>query len=204
MVRQCHKWSISRLLQKTILLTVTVDTCEIEGLLIIQPRIFEDERGYFFESFNDKKFQDKCKLQTNFVQDNESFSSYGTLRGLHFQKPPYTQAKLVRVISGKVLDVVVDIRAESSTFGKPFSIELSKENKTQLYVPSGFAHGFIVLSEHALFSYKVDNYYNANSDSGILWNDFDIDWKINSEDILLSDKDMKQQLFSEYCTNPVF
>lgn len=183
---------------------MTIDTCDIEGLLIIQPRIFKDERGYFFESFNQKKFQDICHIQSTFVQDNESFSSYGTLRGLHFQKPPHTQAKLVRVISGKVLDVVVDIRAESSTFGKHFSIELSKENKTQLYVPSGFAHGFVVLSEHALFSYKVDNYYNANSDSGILWNDFDIDWKINPADIILSDKDKSQPRFSEYCKQPIF
>lgn len=185
---------------------MTIDTCDIEGLLIIQPRIFEDERGYFFESFNEQKFQNTSKLQTKFVQDNESFSGYGTVRGLHFQKPPYAQAKLVRVISGTVLDVVVDIRSGSPTFGKHFSIELSEENKTQLYVPAGFAHGFAVLSQHALFSYKVDNYYNSASDAGILWNDpeFGIDWKIKKEDILLSDKDMKQQGFSDYCKQAIF
>ena len=185
---------------------MTIDTCDIEGLLVIQPRIFEDDRGYFFESFNEKKFHDACKLQTNFVQDNESFSEYGTLRGLHFQKPPFAQAKLVRVISGKVLDVVVDIRSKSPTFGKHFSIELSSENKTQFYVPAGFAHGFVVLSKHAVFSYKVDNYYNGASDSGILWNDHDlkIDWRIKVEDILLSDKDVKQQHFSDYCKQVIF
>ena len=185
---------------------MTIETCEIDGLMIIQPRIFEDDRGYFFESFNQKKFEDTCNLQTNFVQDNESFSEYGTLRGLHFQKPPFAQAKLVRVISGKVLDVVVDIRSESPTFGKHFSIELSSENKTQFYVPAGFAHGFVVLSKHAVFSYKVDNYYNGTSDSGILWNDLDlkIDWQIQDENIHLSDKDMKQQQFSDYCKQAVF
>ena len=185
---------------------MTIDTCDIEGLLIIKPRIFEDERGYFFESFNEKKFQVQCKLQSRFVQDNESFSTYGTVRGLHYQKPPYGQAKLVRVISGTVLDVVVDIRSESPTFGKHFSIELSAENKTQLYVPVGFAHGFVVLSKDALFSYKVDNYYNGDSDSGILWNDvqFNIDWKLNAKDIMLSEKDKSQQSFSDYCKHSIF
>jgi dTDP-4-dehydrorhamnose 3,5-epimerase len=185
---------------------VTIDTCDIEGLLIIQPKIFEDERGYFFESFNDKKFQETSNQHTKFVQDNESFSGYGTLRGLHFQKPPHTQAKLVRVISGKVLDVVVDIRLGSPTFGKHFSIELSEENKTQLFVPGGFAHGFVVLSENALFSYKVDNYYNAESDSGIMWNDehFSVDWKIEREKLIISEKDKKQQSFKDYCLNKVF
>lgn len=185
---------------------MTIDTCAIEGLLIIQPRIFEDERGYFFESFNERKFQETTNLDTNFIQDNESFSTYGTLRGLHFQKPPFAQSKLVRVISGSVLDVVVDIRSESPTFGEHFSIELSAENKTQFYIPIGFAHGFIVLSENAIFSYKVDSHYNGASDSGILWNDhqFNIDWKVDPVDIKLSDKDKTQQGFTEYCQHAIF
>lgn len=185
---------------------MTIETCNIEGLLIIQPQVFEDQRGYFFESYNEIKFQNKSNLKTKFVQDNESYSGYGTVRGLHFQKPPYAQAKLVRVITGSVLDVVVDIRSQSPTYGKYFSIELTAENKTQLYIPAGFAHGFAVLSKHALFSYKVDNYYNGDSDSGILWNDdsFNIDWKIKKDDILLSDKDSSQQGFSDYSKQPVF
>ena len=160
----------------------------IEGLLIIKPRIFEDERGYFMESFISENFPD-----LHFIQDNESKSSYGVLRGLHFQKPPFEQTKLVRVISGKVLDVAVDLRLGSPTFGKHVSIELSDENKLQFLIPKGFAHGFVVLSETAVFSYKVDNYYKPEADSGIRYDDpkIKIDWKIPSEEIRISDKDLK-------------
>lgn len=163
---------------------------DIEGVLIIEPKVFGDDRGYFFESFSQKEFEKKvCK--TTFVQDNESKSKYGVLRGLHFQKPPYAQAKLVRVVKGKVLDVAVDIRKDSPTFGKHVAIELSEENKRQLFIPKGFAHGFAVLSEEAVFQYKCDNYYAPQAEGGILWNDpaLNIDWKLRIEDVILSEKD---------------
>lgn len=163
---------------------------DIEGVLIIEPKVFGDDRGYFFESFSQKEFEKKvCK--TTFVQDNESKSKYGVLRGLHFQKPPYAQAKLVRVVKGKVLDVAVDIRKDSPTFGKHVTIELSEENKRQLFIPKGFAHGFAVLSEEAVFQYKCDNYYAPQAEGGILWNDpaLNIDWKLRIEDVILSEKD---------------
>lgn len=171
---------------------------EIEGVFIIEPRIFGDNRGYFFESFVQSEFEEKvCK--TTFVQDNESKSSYGVLRGLHFQKPPYTQSKLIRVVKGRVWDIAVDIRRSSPTFGKHIGIELSEDNHRQLFIPKGFAHGFVVLSEEAVFQYKCDNYYAPQSEGAIIWNDpeLGIDWKIPAEDIILSEKDKKHPLFKD-------
>ena len=166
----------------------------IEDLLIIEPQLFKDERGFFYESYN-KNNLDKI-INIVFVQDNESKSSMGVIRGLHFQKPPFEQTKLVRCVSGKILDVVVDLRKNSKTYGKSFSIELSSENNKQLFVPVGFAHGFQVLSEEATVNYKVDNFYNPKSDSGIIWNDKDlsIDWNSDIKPIL-SKKDLKLDLF---------
>ena len=163
---------------------------EIEGVVIIEPRIFKDDRGYFFESFSEKNFQEQV-CQTTFVQDNESKSSYGVLRGLHFQKPPYAQSKLVRVVQGAVLDVAVDIRKGSPTYGKHVAIELSAENKRQFFVPRGFAHGFVVLSDEAIFQYKCDNYYSPKHEGALAWDDADvaIDWKIPADKIILSEKD---------------
>lgn len=173
---------------------MNVSKTEIEGVVIIEPKVFGDERGYFFESFSQREFEEKvCK--TVFVQDNESKSKYGVLRGLHFQKPPYAQAKLVRVIKGKVLDVAVDIREESPTFGKHVTVELSEENKRQIFIPRGLAHGFVVLSDEAVFQYKCDNYYAPDYEDGILWNDpkLGIDWKIPEEDVILSEKDKRSR-----------
>ncbi len=163
----------------------------LEGCFVIEPQIFGDERGYFFESFHQEKFYAETGIHPVFVQDNQSLSNRGVLRGLHFQKDQYAQAKLVRVVQGKVLDVVVDLRVGSKTFGQSFSIELSGENKIQLYVPRGFAHGFSVLEDHTIFCYKCDNYYNKNHETGIVYNDphFRIDWKLQEEEIQLSDKD---------------
>lgn len=160
--------------------------------MLIEPTIFGDERGYFFESFSQKEFQEKV-CHTVFVQDNESKSKYGVLRGLHFQKPPFEQAKLVRVVRGKVLDVAVDIRRDSPTFGRHVSTVLSEENKRQLFIPRGFAHGFAVLSEEVIFQYKCDNYYAPPYEGAILWNDpqLNIDWKLPADAILLSEKDKK-------------
>ena len=166
----------------------------IEDLLVIEPRLFKDERGFFYESFN-KNNLDKI-VNIVFVQDNESKSYKGVVRGLHFQRPPFEQTKLVRCVSGKILDVAVDLRTNSKTYGKSFSIELSSENNKQLFVPKGFAHGFQVLSETAIVNYKVDNFYNSKSDSGIIWNDKDlsIDWNLDIKP-LLSEKDLKLDLF---------
>ena len=162
----------------------------IEGLVIIQPKVFEDERGYFMESFKDS-FIKKNFPEINFIQDNESKSSYGVLRGLHFQKPPFEQTKLVRVIEGKIQDVAVDLRKESPTYGKYYSIVLSGSNKKQLLVPKGFAHGFLTLSKKAIVSYKVDNQYSPLNDSGIICNDpqLNINWELNQQQILVSEKD---------------
>lgn len=174
----------------------------IDGVVILEPRIFKDARGYFFESFSEREFQEKvCK--TTFVQDNESFSSYGVVRGLHFQKPPYTQAKLVRVIKGAVLDVAVDLRKNSPTYGQHVAVELTGENHRQLFIPRGFAHGFSVLSEEVLFQYKCDHYYAPQSEGGILWNDPDlgIDWRIPAESIILSKKDTKHPLLKDYLSD---
>ena len=171
---------------------------EISDVIIIEPKVFSDERGYFFESFKQNELNEFLGYDVNFCQDNESKSSFGVLRGLHYQESPFSQAKLVRVIQGSVLDVAVDIRKNSPTFGKHVSLELSEENKKQLFIPQGFAHGFVVLSEIAIFSYKVDNYYDLNSDRGIAYNDpnLKIDWKINVEDLKISEKDTKHPLLS--------
>ena len=183
-----------------------VEEFDIEGPLLITPRVFEDDRGYFFESFNDRRFAQHAHIETLFIQDNESLSSLGTLRGLHFQRPPFAQAKLVRVVQGSVLDVIVDIRRRSNTFGQYLSVVLSGENKKQLYVPKGFAHGFLALSEQTLFQYKVDNYYSPDHDAGILWNDTDlcIDWTVEDNQVVLSKKDTSLQSFAQYAQNPDF
>ena len=162
----------------------------IEGLVIIEPRLFKDSRGYFFESFSESDFA-RNVADVRFVQDNESKSSYGVLRGLHFQKPPYAQAKLVRVVKGRVLDVAVDLRKGSPTYGQYEAVELSGDNHRQFFIPRGFAHGFCVLSEEAIFQYKCDNYYAPQSEGAVRWDDPDlaIDWKMPAEDIRLSDKD---------------
>ena len=171
----------------------------IDGLVLLQPTIFKDDRGYFMESFHKININNLIG-DINFVQDNESESFRGVLRGLHFQKPPYAQAKLVRCLKGSVLDVVLDIRKASKTYGVFEATILSDENKKQLFIPQGFAHGFVVLSEKAIFSYKVDNYYNPDSESGVLWNDPDlhIDWKINKADIRVSEKDAKLSTFNNF------
>ena len=165
---------------------------EIEGVFILEPWVFGDDRGYFFESFSLKHFEEKVS-KTVFVQDNESKSKYGVLRGLHYQLPPYTQAKLVRVVKGRVLDVAVDIRKGSPTFGKYVAVELSEENKLQFFLPKGFAHGFAVLSEEAIFQYKCDEYYAPDYEGAICYDDPDlgIDWKLPLEDVILSEKDKK-------------
>ena len=168
----------------------------IEDLLIIEPQLFKDDRGFFYESYNKKYFDEFISVV--FVQDNESKSNKGVVRGLHFQIPPFEQNKLVKCINGNILDVTVDLRKNSKTYGKSFSIELSSENNKQLFVPKGFAHGFQVLSENAIVSYKVDNYYNPKSESGIIWNDKDlsIDWNLDLKPIL-SVKDLKLISFKE-------
>lgn len=162
----------------------------IDGLVILKPKVFQDDRGYFMEAYKDNWFKETFP-DIHFVQDNESESQYGVLRGLHFQNPPYAQTKLVRVIVGEVLDIAVDLRKDSPTYGQHQSIVLSAENKFQFLVPKGFAHGFLVLSEMAIFSYKVDNMYAPAHDAGLLWNDptLNIDWQINIKDIKLSSKD---------------
>jgi len=173
----------------------------IEGLVIIEPTLFGDDRGYFLESYNKKEFE-KAIGEISFVQDNESKSSKGVLRGLHFQKPPYAQVKLVRCIEGKVLDVAVDIREGSETFGQHVTVELSGENKKQVFIPQGFAHGFLVLSKSAIVSYKVDNSYAPAHDAGIRWDDsmLNIQWGVNERDVLVSEKDANLPFFSEFET----
>jgi len=165
----------------------------------IEPTIFEDERGYFYEKYNEQRFEALTGCNGHFVQDNVSKSSYGVLRGLHLQKGEYAQAKLVSCLEGAVWDVAVDLRLDSPSFGKWFGVELSAENKKQFYVPRGFAHGFVVLSETAIFAYKCDNFYNKESEGGILWNDVDlnIDWKLPLEEVILSDKDKVQATFAQ-------
>ena len=171
---------------------------EIEGVVIIEPRIFKDDRGYFYESFSQREFEEKV-CRTVFVQDNQSKSSYGVLRGLHFQKPPYAQSKLVRCIKGPVLDVAVDIRKGSPTFGKYVAVELTEDNHRQFFVPRGFAHGFAVLSDEAVFQYKCDNFYNKESEGSVAWNDPElaIDWRIPAEKVLLSEKDKQSKTISD-------
>lgn len=183
-----------------------VEKFDIPDLMLIKPRVFQDHRGYFIESYNQANFDKALGYKVNFIQDNESESQYGTLRGLHFQTPPFAQAKLVRVVQGKVLDVAVDLRKDSKTYGQSMTFELSAENKHQLFIPRGFGHGFLVMSKSAIFSYKVDNIYARDNDSGIIWNDFDlnIDWKIEEENIILSEKDKNLQTYKEYNLNPKF
>lgn len=172
---------------------------EIEGVVIIEPRIFTDSRGYFFESFSERVF---CKevREIKFVQDNESKSSYGVMRGLHFQRPPFTQSKLVRVIKGAVLDVAVDIRKGSPTYGKHVAVELTEDNHRQFFVPRGFAHGFAVLSDEAIFQYKCDNFYAPEADGGIsiLDDSLGIDWRLPMDKAILSEKDTKHPLLKDF------
>ena len=171
---------------------MTAIETKLKGCFILEPNVFKDTRGYFFESFNQNTFNDLIGEEINFVQDNESFSSKGVLRGLHFQTGNEAQAKLVRAVKGTVLDVVVDMRKDSPTFAEHFSIELSEENKTQLFVPRGFAHGFIVLSDTAIFSYKCNNFYNKASEQGLRYDDpsLGVDWILPEEDFIVSDKDL--------------
>lgn len=175
---------------------------DIEGVLIVEPRVFGDERGYFFESFNERDFLQQTGMAVRFVQDNESRSRYGVVRGLHFQRPPYAQAKLVRVVEGRVLDIAVDIRCGSPSYGRHVAVELSSDNKRQLFIPKGFAHGFAVLSETALFQYKCDEYYHPEAEDAIAWDDctLAIDWKIKSSDVILSEKDSHHQSFNDFVT----
>lgn len=173
---------------------------KLQDCFVIEPQVFKDNRGYFFESFNQKVFNAFVGKTVNFVQDNESFSSKGVVRGLHFQVGEFAQAKLVRVIKGAVLDVAVDIRKESSTFGQYVAVELSEHNKKQLFIPRGFAHGFAVLENDTIFSYKCDNYYDKSSERGIRFDDVDlnIDWKLPKESIILSEKDQALPTLKEY------
>lgn len=171
----------------------------IEGLLILEPRIFQDARGYFFESFSQREFEEKVG-PVHFVQDNESMSSYGVMRGLHFQRPPYTQSKLVRCVKGAVLDVAVDIRQGSPTYGQHVAVELTAENHRQFFIPKGFAHGFAVLSETAVFQYKCDEFYHPEADAGIsiLDESLGIDWRIPTDKAILSDKDTRHGMLADF------
>ncbi|GAA4268748.1 dTDP-4-dehydrorhamnose 3,5-epimerase [Hyunsoonleella aestuarii] len=171
----------------------------LSGCFVLSPNVFEDERGYFYESFNERVFGSKTGLSIRFVQDNQSKSSRGVLRGLHFQKGVFAQAKLVRVVKGKVLDVCVDLRKESRTFGESFSVILDSINHEQFYVPRGFAHGFLVLEDDTIFSYKCDNFYNKESESGIIYNDkeLNIDWIFPKEEMIISEKDSMLPTFKD-------
>jgi dTDP-4-dehydrorhamnose 3,5-epimerase len=171
---------------------------DIKDVVIVEPKVFEDNRGFFYESYNELKYIPQIKSE-KFVQDNFSYSQYGTLRGLHYQTGEYSQAKLVSCIQGKVLDIIVDIRNDSDTYGQSISVELSSENKRQLYVPRGFAHGFVVLSETALFHYKCDNFYSPENESGIYYADesLALDWILPNKDLVISDKDRKLPLFKD-------
>jgi len=175
---------------------VVVET-NLEDCLVLKPKAYQDERGYFYESYNQKVFNNILKDNVNFVQDNQTYSTKGVLRGLHFQKGDFAQAKLVRVTQGNVLDIVVDLRKKSSSFGQSFSCELSDQNQKQLFVPKGFAHGFVVLSETAIFQYKCDNYYNKESEGGIIYNDSDlnIDWILPANKLIISQKDLELDNF---------
>ena len=184
--------------------TMNIIKTEIEGVLIIEPRLFRDARGYFFESFSEREFEEKVAPilghSVHFCQDNESMSSYGVMRGLHFQRPPYTQSKLVRCVKGRVLDVAVDIRKGSPTYGKHVAVELTEDNHVQFFIPKGFAHGFAVLSETAVFQYKCDNFYHPEADGGIsiLDDSLGIDWKIPTEHANLSEKDTKHAMLKDF------
>ena len=172
---------------------------EIEGVVVIEPRIFKDARGYFFESFSQREFDEKVR-HIDFCQDNESMSSYGVMRGLHFQRPPFTQSKLVRCVRGSVLDVAVDIRKGSPTYGKHVTVELTEDNHRQVFIPKGFAHGFAVLSETAVFQYKCDEFYHPEADGGIsiLDESLGIDWRIPADKAILSDKDLRHPRLAEF------
>ena len=172
---------------------------DIDGVVIIEPKIFKDARGYFFESFSKREFDEKV-AKVDFVQDNESCSTYGVMRGLHFQRPPFAQAKLVRCVKGAVLDVAVDIRKGSPTYGQHVAVELTEDNHRQFFIPRGFAHGFAVLSDIAVFQYKCDNYYHPEADGGIsiLDESLGINWSINPSKAILSDKDLKHNLLREF------
>ena len=175
---------------------------DIPDLLIIEPDVFGDNRGYFFESFSQRKFEEATGVKVDFVQDNESLSAYGVVRGLHFQKPPHEQAKLVRVVRGKVLDVALDLRPDSPTYGRYEAVELSGENHRQLFIPKGFAHGFSVLSDEAVFQYKCDDYYAPECEDGIAYDDpdLDINWHIPSEKMVISAKDLNRKTLKEHTT----
>ncbi len=179
---------------------IEVIKTDIEGVLIIEPKVFSDARGYFLESFNAKEFEKKTGLNINFVQDNESMSSYGVMRGLHFQNPPFTQSKLVRCVKGAVLDVAVDIRNGSPTYGQHVAVELTGDNHKQFFIPKGFAHGFAVLSETAVFQYKCDEFYHPEADGGIsiLDESLSIDWVIPRDKAVLSEKDTKHYLLKDF------
>lgn len=170
---------------------------KIADVVVCKPAIYKDGRGYFYESFKKELFEEFIGKPINFCQDNEAKSTKGVLRGLHYQLPPYAQSKLVRVVKGHVLDIAVDIRKSSPTFGQYEAVELSEDNKLQLFIPKGFAHGYVVLSEEAIFSYKVDNYYHKETERGIIYNDasLKIDWKLAEKDLIISEKDTKQPLF---------
>lgn len=176
-----------------------IEATPLQDCYIIHDTFFEDSRGYFFESFNEKRFIDLAGISIHFVQDNQSRSTRGVLRGLHFQRGEFAQAKLVRVLDGDVLDIAVDIRKESPTFGKHFAIRLSGDSRTQLFIPRGFAHGFVVTSESATFFYKCDNYYNKQAESGIMYNDpsLQINWQLKEDELILSDKDKSNPLLKD-------
>ncbi len=176
---------------------------DIDGVFVLKPSVYKDERGYFYESFSEEEFKSLTGINFKPVQDNQSKSSFGVIRGLHFQNPPYEQAKLVRVVKGAVLDVAVDLRPHSKTRGQYFSVLLTEHNHLQLFIPKGFAHGFAVLSEEAIFQYKCDNYYHPESENGIAWDDKTVNviWCLPQESILLSNKDKNRQTYDEYISN---
>ncbi len=180
---------------------MTIHKTGIEGVVVVEPRVLGDERGYFFESFSERDFAAATGIEVKFVQDNESMSKKGVLRGLHFQNEPYAQAKMVRVVRGKVLDVAVDIRPESPTFGKYVATELSGENHRQMFIPKGFAHGYLVLEDNTVFQYKCDEYYHPESEGGIAWDDpqIGIEWGVETDDVILSDKDKNRPMLSSLC-----
>lgn len=183
-----------------------VEKTKIDGLLIITPEIFKDDRGYFFESFNQDKFKEETGIDVNFVQDNESESSMGVLRGLHFQVPPYSQTKLVRVVKGNVFDVAVDLRKGSPTYGEHVSVILNENNHKQFFIPKGFAHGFCTISDKAIFQYKCDEYYAPGHEGGIIYNDktINIDWPLVEKDLILSSKDLRHNTLENFETPFVY
>ncbi len=174
---------------------------DIEGVLVIEPQVWGDSRGYFMETFSERDFAAKTGIEATFVQDNESCSKKGVLRGLHFQKSPYAQAKLVRVVRGRVMDVAVDLRRQSPTFGKYVAMELSGENHRQMFIPKGFAHGYVVLEDDTVFQYKCDEFYHPEAEGGIAWNDpqIGVEWGVEEGDVILSEKDKNRQTLSQIC-----